>query len=235
MKPRIRSHGIIIFLAVVFIAVFPKTFLRAHHSAGLASVLIPALGLSLMLSGQLLRVISRGYKAENSGEGRRLIRGGPYSMARNPMYLGIFLIGSGVVCLLFNFPAFMAFLVFFINRYFRLMLSEEKRLSAVFAQEYSDYIKEVPRFFPSFSFVFRGGGTRFLPLKYGWFRREISGIILVIVLGIGFESFLFIRSLGFAAFLPELAAFLAVILFYAFLTAFLVKVYAKNPAKGESI
>jgi hydrogenase maturation factor HypF (carbamoyltransferase family) len=70
-------------------------------------------GIALILLGQIFRVSGRGYKAEQSQQGQVLIEGGPYILVRNPMYLGILLIGLGIVLMLFNWWVICFFIIFF--------------------------------------------------------------------------------------------------------------------------
>ncbi len=80
-----------------------------------------------------------------------IVRLGPYSISRNPLYVfstlgaaGIgMLTGSLTVALVLAFLCYLAF-------YF-VILAEEGYLANVFGEAYSDYKREVPRFFPKLS------------------------------------------------------------------------------------
>jgi protein-S-isoprenylcysteine O-methyltransferase Ste14 len=80
---------------------------------------------------------------------QKLITGGLYAYSRNPMLLGIFLIvfatglltGSLSLTLLFA-PLFVVFF------YLQITLVEEREMELKFGQDYLDYKKRVPRFFP---------------------------------------------------------------------------------------
>jgi protein-S-isoprenylcysteine O-methyltransferase Ste14 len=79
-----------------------------------------------------------------------IVRGGPYSVTRNPLYVfsavgaaGIgAMTGSIVVALLFGLMTYGAFLY--------VILVEESHLSKAFGEPYLAYMLEVPRFFPNF-------------------------------------------------------------------------------------
>ena len=85
---------------------------------------------------------------------QELITGGLYAYSRNPMLLSIFLIVfaagllSGSLSLTFLFAPL--FVLFF---YFQITLVEENEMELKFGQDYLDYEKRVPRFFPR---IFRG-------------------------------------------------------------------------------
>ncbi|MBM3243381.1 MAG: hypothetical protein FJZ12_00890 [Candidatus Omnitrophica bacterium] len=89
------------FLAFVILATLPGIFFRRPNH-NFMNIISEIFGFSFVLLGQLIRISARGLKAENSQNGNRLIKKGPYSLVRNPMYLGIVLISLGVVLILFK-------------------------------------------------------------------------------------------------------------------------------------
>ena len=128
MKKRLKINGIIMACIVLVIAFFPRFFLRVANSGGIREEIVEALGFALILLGQIIRVSARGYKAEYSQDSQILIQGGAYQVVRNPMYLGIFLIGLGVVLAIFRWWAVVVFVAVFIIRYILLIYKEEKKL-----------------------------------------------------------------------------------------------------------
>lgn len=184
MKKRIKINGFIIFACVLAVAFFPKIFFRT--SFGKLDILAGVLGLHLMFFGTLLRVSSRGYKSELSSGGNYLVRGGPYGMVRNPMYLGICCIALGVIMVLFKWWTFIAFGIFFALRYIPLILTEEKALFKKFKHRYSEYQSDVPRILPKLNARLNKESLKCLPLKVSWIKKELNSIIIVIpgVLGI---------------------------------------------------
>jgi protein-S-isoprenylcysteine O-methyltransferase Ste14 len=80
---------------------------------------------------------------------RHLVRTGPYSLCRNPLYLFsvILGIGFGFCTETFTMPILIA-AVLMVLYYFQIR-SEERRLLKVFGPQYQAYQTEVPRFFPS--------------------------------------------------------------------------------------
>ncbi|MFA4889729.1 MAG: methyltransferase [Candidatus Omnitrophota bacterium] len=180
MKKRIKVNGFLIFAAVMLVIIFPRVFLR-EYCVVLAEKLTRIFGVFLVLSGQLLRVSARGYKAENSGSGSQLIQYGPYSLSRNPMYLGILLIGLGLGLALFKYWVILVFLVIFFARYALLAFAEEKKLLGVFGNTYADYCRRVPRFFPRMKLLFEKDIRVVLPLKQPWLYKEIGAIVATLL------------------------------------------------------
>ncbi len=178
MKKRIKINGIITFLAITISVAFSYFFIKRTDSS--YDEWIEVIGISFLLYGQLLRVSARGYKSENSGGGNKLILDGPYSMVRNPMYLGILCIALGVVLVIFHPWAMLIFLVFFVIRYIPLIKKEEAILTQVFGKEYVDYKKRVPALLPKFSFLIKTDIVKYLPVKFSWFKRELPSIVAVL-------------------------------------------------------
>jgi protein-S-isoprenylcysteine O-methyltransferase Ste14 len=81
---------------------------------------------------------------------RQLVRSGPYSLCRNPLYFFSTILGVGfgfcteTLTIPLLIVAVLALLYFFQIR------REEKILSDLFGYEYCSYVATVPRFFPSF-------------------------------------------------------------------------------------
>jgi protein-S-isoprenylcysteine O-methyltransferase Ste14 len=217
MKKRLKINGIIMAAAALVLAFFPRLFLRVY-SGGIREELIEAMGFALILLGQLIRVSARGYKAEHSRDSQALIQTGPYQVVRNPMYLGIFLIGSGVVLAIFRWWAVGVFIGVFIIRYIVLIYKEEKKLYAMFPQNYPAYCRKVPRIFPSLSTMVNLDITEYLPIKIIWFKREIGSILTLLLLTLFVESWEDIAHEGFQAYLQQSVwIFLTFILFIIFI------------------
>ena len=179
MKKRIKVNGIIIACVILGITCFPRLFLRQSDNP--YDYWAEAMGLALLLLGFLLRVSSRGYKSELSSGGNALVRGGPYAVVRNPMYLGIFLSGVGLVLLLFQWWALFAFLAFMLIRYATLISKEEKVLEKAFGKEYREYAHAVPRLLPRIAALKKMSIGEYLPLKLSWFPRELNSFIPLLV------------------------------------------------------
>jgi protein-S-isoprenylcysteine O-methyltransferase Ste14 len=74
---------------------------------------------------------------------------GPYRYCRNPMGLGGWLTLLGQAALYYSPSLLGISILFAVIIYFNAMLVEEPELRKRFGQPYEDYLKGVPRFFPT--------------------------------------------------------------------------------------
>ena len=209
MKKRLKTNGIIMFFAFIAVVIFPDIFLRRARSTGI-SYSVEILGIACIFLGQLFRVSARGFKADNSGEGKSLIKSGPYSLVRNPMYLGILLIGIGVVFMLSNWWTAGIFLAIFIARYIILTFQEEKKLYKLFPGVYRTYCLAVPRLMPSVEDLFRADIKKFLPLKPRWIKREFGSMLVLLLIVLSCWSWNTITSSGVRIYLIKIIPVLLV-------------------------
>lgn len=166
--------------AFILLVIFRKVFFR-QAGLGWEDNCLRIAGLVSILLGQVIRVSARGYKAEHSKNSHALIEGGPYQVVRNPMYLGILLIGLGAVLILFNWWVVLVFILIFSFRYLPLILSEEKKLRNMFPETYEAYCRRVPRMFPRLAGLIKISSREYLPLKAVWFKKEINSIIALLI------------------------------------------------------
>jgi protein-S-isoprenylcysteine O-methyltransferase Ste14 len=75
---------------------------------------------------------------------------GLYSIVRNPLYVGNFLAGLGVVLFLHIWWVAAAYTVFFWGYYERIVFAEEEFLREKFGEAYIAYARATPAFFPRF-------------------------------------------------------------------------------------
>lgn len=203
MKKRLKINGIIIFASFLLILIFPALFFRKDRIVGIDEF-VELFGFALVLLGQIIRVSARGYKSEHSKEGAFLIQDGPYAHVRNPMYLGILLIGIGIVFMLFQWWVVAVFILIFIFRYILLILSEEKKLLSIFGRVYSDYMQKVPRLMPSVKKLLKANIAVYLPIKLKWFYKEIGSISAVLILVLCLESWSDLKNEGVKIYSREL-------------------------------
>jgi len=185
MKKRIKINGTIMVLTVILVVFFWKTFFRQNNPVWLENSL-KVIGLLVLFLGQFIRVSARGYKSENSKNSHALIEGGPYRIVRNPMYLGILLIGLGVVIMFFNWWVVFFFLIIFALRYLPLIFNEEKKLQNMFPGAYEAYCLRVPRIMPRLSSLIKVNLKEYLPIKPAWFKKEIRSIIALLIIILAF-------------------------------------------------
>jgi protein-S-isoprenylcysteine O-methyltransferase Ste14 len=221
MKRRIKVHGFIIFCALLIIIAFPSVFLRSG-SLGLSEEVLSIVGIACVLMGQIFRLSSRGFKSEQSKSGGALVESGPYSLVRNPMYLGIILIGLGLVVMLFRWWAICVFLAAFSFIYIRLIFQEEKKLINLFGATFEAYRKKVPAIIPSFSMALKSEISNYLPLRPSWLKREIGSICGVLVFALAVKSWENISTAGYVFIVERLAVLILMIILTAALAAYLI-------------
>ncbi|MDD4894103.1 MAG: isoprenylcysteine carboxylmethyltransferase family protein [Candidatus Omnitrophica bacterium] len=222
MKKRLKINGVIIVLAVILLLFFPSLFFRSVRVTPW-DITAKIVGLSAILLGQIFRASGRGYKSEHSHKGHSLIKAGPYGLVRNPMYLGILLIGTGIVLILFNWWIIFLFLPIFIWRYILLMFKEEKKLLTMFSGEYQDYQRKVPRILPSFAAISTKDIAGYLPLKVSWLKKEIGSMLAVLCVVLLLEAWKDSRCDDIRIFVKDAVLFFAVIIIFVFLIRYLIR------------
>ena len=82
---------------------------------------------------------------------REVVAQGPYSICRNPLYLGSFLLAlsAGLFLKSLLFAAFLGLVV--LAYIYKTIPAEEAELRRVLGEPYLNYCKRVPRFWPNFS------------------------------------------------------------------------------------
>ena len=123
------------------------------------NILFLTAGFLVSIAGILLRQWAAGCLVKND----ELVTRGPYAVVRNPLYLGSFLVGAGLVFAstsfspIFNlrFPHLDRSLFFWASLWIMIdsiylpkIEKEERLLSEKFGQSFSDYSREVPRILP---------------------------------------------------------------------------------------
>ncbi|MHB0913478.1 MAG: methyltransferase family protein, partial [Armatimonadota bacterium] len=79
---------------------------------------------------------------------KKLTTSGPYAHTRNPLYLGSFVSALGAIIFSGNLWLTAVFLVTFAIFYGSTMRSEANFLSSHYGEEFEEYRKHVPAFFP---------------------------------------------------------------------------------------
>lgn len=185
MKPRIKIDTTILFAMILltgilfqFPGLYPKNFIL--------DVVLGFLGLAAVLTGMVLRMSARAYKKARSENGHGLVTGGPYSLVRNPMYLGSFLVGSGFVLVVWPWYLWPIFAILFFRRFNIQICKEENHLQELFGKSYEDYMRQVPRFFPRERDLGRLNWNEIFPAQEIWGTKEKYGLIwgpfLVVIL-----------------------------------------------------
>jgi len=136
------------YTAVPLFAVMACVFWKEYE----VDAVIWSVGSPLVLCGAALRfwaVRNIGRSARTrSAKARRLVTTGPYALMRNPLYFGNMLIGLGACVLselLWMVPIFSALFAF---QYACIIAWERDLLRQRFGEEYEEYARRVPAFFP---------------------------------------------------------------------------------------
>ena len=97
-----------------------------------------------MILGMLYRVWSSGYIYKDNA----LAVEGPYSIVRNPLYFGSYIMGIGAMIASGVWWLILIFVLTYPIIYYCLILTEEVRLRTLFGDEYIRYCATVPRLIP---------------------------------------------------------------------------------------
>ncbi len=112
-------------------------------------------GFAVAMSGEMLRIWSVSFAGSETRTtsgvgGTYLVTQGPYSIVRNPLYVGNIMIYTGIGIMsnaLFPYLQISG-LLFFTFQYYCIILAEENFLSNKFSETYSQYKSSVNRFIP---------------------------------------------------------------------------------------
>ena len=113
------------------------------------------IGFSVALIGELIRfwgVSWAGSETRTTGGvgGTFLIISGPFAYVRNPLYVGNVLLYLGLGIMSFALFPYLQIgaIIFFLFQYYYIVKEEERYLKEKFKEDYINYCKHVPAFFP---------------------------------------------------------------------------------------
>lgn len=138
------------------------------------------IGSAIALVGLLIRGWSSGHIRKNTD----LAMSGPYSYTRNPLYLGSFLLGAGFMVASAVWWLGLLFVLLYLGIYFPVMSVETDELASIFDDEYKEYAKQVPLFFPRLT-RFGSSDKRFekeLYIRYREYQASLGALFVWIVL-----------------------------------------------------
>lgn len=139
--------------AVIGLVVF---WLRLDRALGWRGLHLPWAGRGLVLAGALLVSLcfllflrlGRGSPHPFVAKTKRLVTAGPYGHVRNPMMWGVGAILVGLALWLGSVGLWIGFLLFLLFVSFFVPYYEERDMERRFGEEYRDYCRRVPRWFP---------------------------------------------------------------------------------------
>jgi len=99
-------------------------------------------GISVYLYRSSHHVVSKARESD-----RQLLQTGPFSKVRHPLYLSLLLLYLAFIISTLSLVSFVLWIFIFMFYNF-IAAYEEKQLLDIFGQDYEDYKKKVPRWFP---------------------------------------------------------------------------------------
>ena len=158
---RVRA-GLVLAVAVIVLArpTWPSIFI---------GILICVLGLAI-----------RAWASGHLRKEKELTVSGPYRFSRNPLYLGNFLLGTGITAGARSWWVAGLFIAYFAVFYPLIIRRERERMQSLFPGKYEDYGKRVPLFFPNLKKSLRAEG-RFSWPQYRQNKeyRALYGTVIV--------------------------------------------------------
>lgn len=137
------------FIVILFLCFRPGSF-------GARDTIIHLAGLAVVLVGIILRALAVGYARtgtsgrENFLRAENLNTDGVYSVVRNPLYVGNFIIYNGLVITYANPWALLLFNLYLVGLYTFIILAEEDYLKRTYGGAYKEYMAGTPRVIPNF-------------------------------------------------------------------------------------
>ncbi len=110
-------------------------------------ILTLIVGGAIALAGLFVRAWASGHIRKN----QTLAVSGPYAYTRNPLYLGSFVLGIGFTMAAGVWWLGLVFIALFLGIYLPVMRVEASELTHIFGEEYQEYARRVPLFFPHFA------------------------------------------------------------------------------------
>jgi len=165
---RVRAGSIGLILTIIFAKPDLTSFLT---------------GLGVCIVGLLIRTWSAGHLRKE----KKLAISGPYQYTRNPLYLGNFVIGIGVVFASRSWWVLGYFAAYFLLFYPLAIKREMKRMKELFPQEYDEYKKKAPLFFPTWKSFSLSGENKFswkLFKKNKEWRALIGAVLFWLILAL---------------------------------------------------
>ena len=131
----------------------PLPLVLAMFICAKPSIISSSIGVSLILIGELIRIHSVSFigtisRTRSSSLGSKLIKEGPFSIIRNPLYAANFLITLGFVIFSNIQWIIVVATLGFIIQYHFIVIFEEDLLQKKFGDTYIEYQTTVPRWFP---------------------------------------------------------------------------------------
>jgi protein-S-isoprenylcysteine O-methyltransferase Ste14 len=156
-------------------------------------------GVVISIIGLMIRAWASGYLKKN----QELTTTGPYARTRNPLYLGTFILGTGIAISSGTVWFAALFMGLYLLIYVPVMFAEAETLSHLFSKEYEHYSQRVPLFLPRLT-PYRAPSIqagqkaqnekRFAASQYLKHREYRAAVGLAVVYGLLAAKYFFINS-----------------------------------------
>ena len=170
---------------ILFVLVVPLLYFTDYSLTGpVTKMALTYLAVLLSLIGFIYRAVAigttpKGTSGRNTKEqvADSLNQTGIYSMSRHPLYFGNYLMWIGIVVFTFNVYFVIIVSLAFWLYYERIMFAEERFLERKFGENYLEWSKNVPAFFPCYRKYIKGR----IPFSMkSVLRREYSGFLATV-------------------------------------------------------
>ena len=111
------------------------------------NVFILIIGIIIITFLGLIVWVWVGYCMRKAFFDKSLLISGPFKYVRHPMYVGLYLLFIGTGILFFSYPWFIIMIFFMPIWYFNCRI-EEKQMTAIHGEKYTEYRKRIGMFFP---------------------------------------------------------------------------------------
>jgi protein-S-isoprenylcysteine O-methyltransferase Ste14 len=132
------------FVPVVLCALFGW---RSWQDASVTDFVVEWSGYVFLMAGIGIRLWSTMYIGGRKS--KQLVTDGPYSLCRNPLYVGTVLLAVGASLCLENVLMLLVSLAIMIPVHAIVTVAEERHLEELFGDQFREYKRSVPRFFGS--------------------------------------------------------------------------------------
>ncbi len=140
------AFGLLLLVPATLVALFSRPLLT---QGTWSELLVDAIAWVVFLAGMTFRIWATLYVG--SRKFKTLVDQGPYSISRNPLYVGTFLMSFGSALFLKSILVAAAVLIVIVLYAMGTVPAEEKALLAQHGEPYAEYLRRVPRFWPRFS------------------------------------------------------------------------------------
>lgn len=147
------------------------------------------IGVAVAVAGLMIRAWASGCLKKNT----ELTTSGPYAHTRNPLYLGTFILGTGIAISSGAIWFAALFMTLYLLIYVPVMFAEAETLRKLFPAEYNQYSLSVPLFLPRLTPYRATQNESFALSQYVKHREYRAALGLAIVYALLVAKFLFIE------------------------------------------